>query len=97
MVTGVEATIFNSARGTFFVAVLKPNGSGAGGLIELNATNGNLVNTFDFNALGLVGGCGPTGMAQGKGASVVVACGDNPTNQTIVLKSGRHRLHPGHC
>lgn len=42
-------------------------------------------NTFDFNALGLVGGCGPTGVAQGNGASMVVACGDNPAEQTIVL------------
>lgn len=82
---GVEATIFNSARGSFFVAVPKLNGSGPGGVIELNASNGDLVNTFDFKALGLAGGCGPTGMAQGKGASMVVACGDNPTNQTIVL------------
>ncbi len=82
---GVEATIFNTARGTFFVAVPVLNGSGAGGVIELNASNGNLVNTFDFNALGLIGGCGPTGMAQGRGASLVVACGDNPTNQTVLL------------
>jgi hypothetical protein len=82
---GVEATIFNTARGSFFVAVPVLNNTGAGGVIELNAANGNLLRTFDFNALGLVGGCGPTGMAQGKGASVVVACGDNPTKQTIVL------------
>ena len=81
---GVEATIFNTARGTFFVAVPVFNGSGAGGVIELNAATGALVHTYDFNALGLVGGCSPTGMAQGNGASVVVACGDSPT-QTIVL------------
>lgn len=82
---GVEATIFNTARGSFFVAVPKFNGSGAGGVIELDAANGNLLHTYDFNALGLVGGCGPTGMAQGLGASVVVACGDNPGTQTVVL------------
>lgn len=82
---GVEATIFNTTRGTFFVAVPVFNGSGAGGVIELDAGDGNLLHTFDFNVLGLVGGCGPTGMAQGNGASLVVACGDDPTNQTIVL------------
>lgn len=82
---GVEATIFNTARGSFFVAVPVFNGSGAGGVIELDAADGNLLHTFDFNALGLVGGCGPTGVAQGNGASMVVACGDNPANQTIVL------------
>ena len=81
---GVEATIFNNARGSFFVAVPVFSNTGAGGVIELDAANGNLLRTFDFNALGLVGGCGPTGIAQGKGASMVVACGDAGTN-TIVL------------
>lgn len=82
---GVEATVYNTARQTFFVAVPKFNGAGAGGVIELDATTGALLNTFDFNALGLSGGCGPTGVAQGAGASVLVACGDNPTNQTVLL------------
>jgi hypothetical protein len=85
---GVEATIFNSARGSFFVAVPVFNNTGAGGVIELDAANGNLLRTFDFNALGLVGGCGPTGMAQGKGASVVVACGDAGTNTIVLNPSG---------
>lgn len=82
---GVEATIFNTARNSFFVAVPVLNGAGAGGVIELDAATGNLLNTYDFNALGLAGGCGPTGVAQGAGASMVVACGDNPTNQTVVF------------
>ncbi|MDQ2778924.1 MAG: PEP-CTERM sorting domain-containing protein [Pseudomonadota bacterium] len=91
---GVEATIFNSARGTFFVAVPLFNGAGAGGVIELNASNGNLVNTYDFNAMGLAGGCGPTGMAQGNGATMVVACGNNPTAQTILLNpTGAGTIH----
>jgi hypothetical protein len=81
---GVEATIFNTTRGSFFVAVPKFNGAGAGGVIELSASNGDLLHTYDFNAMGLSGGCGPTGMAQGLGAAMVVACGDSPT-QTIVL------------
>jgi len=82
---GVEATIFNTARKSFFVAVPKFNGAGAGGVIELDAATGNLLHTYDFNALGLAGGCGPTGVAQGLGASMVVACGDNPSQQTVVL------------
>lgn len=81
---GVEATIFHTGRGSFFVAVPQFSNTGAGGVIELDAATGKLLNKFDFNALGLVGGCGPTGMAQGKGASIVVACGDMGT-QTIVL------------
>lgn len=85
---GVEATIFNTARGSFFVAVPVFNNSGAGGVIELDAANGNLLHTFDFNALGLVGGCGPTGMAQGKGASVVVACSDVGTKTVVLNPTG---------
>jgi len=83
---GVEATIFNTARGTFFVAVPVFNGSGSGGAIELDATTGALLNTYDFNALGLTGSCSPTGVAQGAGASMVVACSD-PSNgvQSILL------------
>jgi hypothetical protein len=85
---GVEATIFNTARGSFFVAVPVFSNTGAGGVIELDASNGNLLHTFDFNALGLVGGCGPTGIAQGKGASMVVACGDAGTNTVVLNPAG---------
>jgi hypothetical protein len=83
---GVEATIFNTARGTFFVAVPVFNGTGSGGVIELDARTGALLNTYDFNALGLTGSCSPTGVAQGAGASMVVACSD-PSNgvQSILL------------
>jgi len=82
---GVESTIFNTARGTYFVDVPQFNNTGAGGVIELDASNGNLLHVYDFNALGLVGGCGPTGSAQGLGGSMVIACGDNPSNQSIVF------------
>ncbi len=83
---GVEGTIFNTARGTFFVAVPVFNGSGSGGVIELDAATGALLNTYDFNKLGLAGSCSPTGVAQGAGASMVVACSD-PSNgvQSILL------------
>lgn len=82
---GVESTIFNTARGTYFVNVPVFNGAGSGGVIELDASNGNLLNTYDFNKLGLSGGCGPTGSAQGAGATMLIACGDNPGTQTIVF------------
>ena len=84
---GVEATIFNTARGTFFVAVpsLNAAGTGAGGVIELDAATGNLVHTYDFNALGLAGTCSPTGLAQGAGASMFVACSDGTAGHSILL------------
>lgn len=95
---GVEATIFNTARNSFFVAVptLSVNSMGnqgdagspagdAGGLIELDATNGNLKNTYNFATLGLTGACSPTGLAQGAGASMFVACSDNTAGHSVLL------------
>ena len=84
---GVEATIFNTTRGTFFVAVpaLNAAGTGAGGVIELDAANGNLLNTYDFNAMGLAGVCSPTGIVQGSGASMLVACSYGAAGHSVIL------------
>jgi hypothetical protein len=88
---GVEATIFNTARGTYFVAVptLSIDGSGnpadAGGVIELDAANGNLLHTYNFASLGLSGACSPTGLVQGAGASMFVACSDPTAKGSILL------------
>lgn len=97
---GVEATIFNTARGTYFVAVpsLNAAGTGAGGVIELDAATGNLLHTYDFNALGLAGNCSPTGLAQGAGASVFVACSDPTAGHSLILNpagSGSLTVVPG--
>lgn len=84
---GVEATIFNASRGSFFVAVPAFNvaGTGAGGVIELDATTGALLHTYDFNALGLSGVCSPTGLVQGGSASMFVACSDPTAGHSIIL------------
>jgi hypothetical protein len=84
---GVEATIYNTVRGTFFVAVpsLNAAGTGAGGVIELDAANGNLLHTYDFNGMGLAGVCSPTGLVQGAGASMLVACSDGTAGHSILL------------
>jgi hypothetical protein len=83
----VEATIFNTARATFFVAVpsLNPNGTGAGGVIELDPATGKLLNTYDFNAMGLSGACSPTGVSQGAGTSMLIACSDPTAGQSVLL------------
>lgn len=88
---GVEATVFNKATKTFFVAVPAFNaaGTGAGGVIELNPATGELLNTYDFNALGLAGGCAPTGVAQGNGASLVVGCGASGTATIVLNPTGK--------
>lgn len=85
---GVEATIYNTERNSFFVAVpsLDPDPvKSAGGVIEIDATTGALLNTYDFSAMGLSGPCSPTGMAQGNGASVFVACSDGTAGHSIIL------------
>lgn len=88
---GVEATIFNTARGSYFVAVptLSVDGSGkpadAGGVIELDAKNGNLLHTYNFASLGLSGACSPTGLIQGAGASMFVACSDPKATGSVLL------------
>ena len=84
---GVEATIFNTVRGTYFVAVpsLNAAGTGAGGVIELNAATGDLVHLYDFNAMGLGGVCSPTGIVQGAGASLFVACSDPAAGHSVIL------------
>lgn len=88
---GVEATIFNTARGTYFVAIptLGVDGSGnpadSGGVIELDASNGNLLHTYSFASLGLSGACSPTGLVQGAGASMFVACSDPTASGSVLL------------
>jgi hypothetical protein len=84
---GVEATIFNTARGTFFVAVpsLNAAGTGAGGAIEIDASTGNILHTYDFNAMGLSGVCSPTGLVQGGGASMFIACSDPTAGHSVIL------------
>ena len=88
---GVEATIFNTARGTYFVAVptlsIDANGNpaDAGGAIELDAATGNLLHTYNFASLGLSGACSPTGLVQGAGASMFVACSDPTATGSVLL------------
>ena len=90
---GVEATVYNTARGTFFVAVpslsasTDANGNpiNAGGVIEVDATTGQIKNVYDFGKLGLTGPCSPTGLSQGAGAAVFVACSDPAAGHSILL------------
>ena len=89
---GVEAEVYNTARNSFFVAVpaLTAAATDAGGVIEVSATTGNVINTYDFDALGLGSGgvCNPTGMAQGPGATLIVACSVGGTQSIALDPSG---------
>lgn len=85
---GVEATIYNTARNTFFVAVPTLNANSAtdpGGVIEVDPRTGNILNTYSFAALGLSGSCGPTGLVQGAGASMFAACSDAGATGSVLL------------
>jgi hypothetical protein len=84
---GVEGAIFNTVRATYFVAVpaLNAAGTGAGGVIELDPVTGNLLNTYDFNAMGLTGACSPTGIVQGANTSMLVACSDPTAGHSVLL------------
>jgi hypothetical protein len=84
---GVEGAIFNTVRATYFVAVpaLNAAGTGAGGVIEIDPVTGNLLNTYDFNALGVAGNCSPTGIVQGANTSMLVACSDPTAGHSILL------------
>ena len=89
---GVEATIYNTARGTFFVAVpalaidSTGAGTGTGGMIELDPKTGAILHTYDFAALGLTGGvCSPTGVSQGAGAAMFVACSDPTAGKSLIF------------
>ncbi len=95
---GVEATVFNTATNTFFVAVPQFNNTGAGGVIQLDPATGALIQVYGFNALGLPASatCRPTGAAQGLGATIFVACSDpSGTVQSILLNPAGRRLDPG--
>jgi len=89
---GVEATVYNTARGSFFVAIpaLTAAATDAGGVIEVSATTGRIINTYDFDALALgpTGVCNPTGMAQGAGATLVIACSVGGTQSLILDPAG---------
>ncbi len=84
---GVESTLFNTARGSFFVAIpaLNAAGTGAGGVLELDAATGNVLHTYDFNAMGLAGTCSPTGLVQGAGAAMFVACSDPTAGHSLIF------------
>ncbi len=90
--TGVETTLFNTARGTFFVAVpaLTAAGTDAGGAIEVDATTGDILNTYNFDTLGLGpnGSCNPTGAAQGMGGTVIFGCSNGGTQSIILNPAG---------
>lgn len=78
---GVEGPIYNSVTKTFMIAIpnltsdAQGNGTGGGGVIEIDPATGNLLRTFSFDQLGAPQSCNPNGITQGPNGTVGVACG----------------------
>lgn len=90
---GVEGPIYDTVTKTFMVAIpniqsdSQGNGLGGGGVVEIDPATGNLLRTFDFNALGAPTACNPNGIVQGANGVIGVACGNSgdTTNPGVTL------------
>ena len=82
---GVEGPIYNTVTNTFMVALpnltsdAQGNGTGGGGVLEIDPVTGQVRRTFSFDALGAPGPCNPNGIVQGPNGTVGVACGTSGT------------------
>ena len=82
---GVEGPIYNTVTKTFMIAIpnltsdAQGNGTGGGGVIEIDPVNGKLLRTFSFDALGAPGPCNPNGITQGPNGTIGIACGTSGT------------------
>ncbi len=82
---GVEGPIYDTVTNTFMIAIpnltsdASKNGTGGGGVLEIDPATGNLLRTFDFDALNAPVGCNPNGIVQGGQGVIGVACGNSGT------------------
>ena len=82
---GVEGPIYNTVTKSFFVAIpnltsdTTGNGTGGGGVVEIDPANGKILRTFDFDKLGAPNACNPNGVVQGPNGTIGVACGTSGT------------------
>ena len=80
---GVEGPIYNTVTNTFMIAIPNltsdagGNGTGGGGILEINPATGELGRTFNFDALGAPTACNPNGIVQGANGVIGVACGNS--------------------
>lgn len=82
---GVEGPIYNTVTKTFMIAIPNltsdalGNGTGGGGVLEIDPATGNVLRTFSFDALGAPQACNPNGIVQGPNGTIGVACGTSGT------------------
>jgi len=88
---GIEQPAYDSFTNRFYVSVPQINGSGPGGVAQLD-TAGNVTHFFDFATLsgGTLSACGPTGLAAGAGGNLIVGCGDG--GSSVILHAAANSI-----
>ena len=88
---GIEQPAYDAFTNRFYVSVPQINGSGPGGVAQLD-TAGNVTHFFDFATLsgGTLSACGPTGLAAGAGGNLIVGCGDG--GSSVILHAAANSI-----
>ncbi len=82
---GIEQSVWDPSHGgRFFISIPQLNGSGPGGVAEMDIS-GNVTHVYDFGsaALGGFAACSPAGLALGANGKLMVGCG--VASQSILL------------
>lgn len=79
---GIEQSVYDPTTGKFYLSVVQTNGTGPGGVAEIDPSTGAVTRYVDFASLG-INACGPAGITAGPGGKLLVGCGS--PSQSIVL------------
>jgi hypothetical protein len=82
---GIEQSVWDPSHGgRFFISIPQLNGSGPGGVAEMDIS-GNVTHVYDFGSAGLgaFAACSPAGLALGANGKLMVGCG--VASQSILL------------
>ncbi|MBV8092734.1 MAG: PEP-CTERM sorting domain-containing protein [Acetobacteraceae bacterium] len=84
---GLEQPAWNPSTGHFYISVPQFNGTGPGGLAEIDS-NGNVIRTFDFGAAPFnIASCSPAGLAVGASGNLMIGC-SNASQSILFNPSG---------
>ncbi len=79
---GIEQPTYNATTGKFYISVVQVNGTGPGGVAEVDPNSGAVTRYIDLASFG-ISACGPAGLTTGLGGKLLVGCGD--PSQSIIL------------
>jgi PEP-CTERM motif len=83
---GIEQSVWDPSHGgRFFISIPELNGSGPGGVAQIDPLTGNVTHVYDFGSASLGGfsACSPAGLALGATGKLMVGCG--VASQSILL------------